>query len=156
MSKKITFAIPTSEVVIPADASNKAQSFRVRGVSLPDLSVVMREHGEAMAMLYARFGDEALDVSDKQTAGAISELLADVPELAATIISRCSYEALDVETTLVLPLPVQIDALMAISRLTFVGEGAVGKFIAVVTEMLRGMASAMASLNLAPNDPPTS
>jgi nitrogenase molybdenum-iron protein alpha/beta subunit len=152
MSKKITFNIPTESVKIPASGKNKEQSFEVRGASLPDVSKVMQEHGEAMAMLYARFSDDSMDVSDKKLAGAIATLLADMPKLCATVISLCADSAVEPEVALRLPLPVQAESLMQISRLTFVGEGAVGKFIAVATEMLKGVAGAMAEIKAPPDN----
>jgi len=75
--------------------------------------------------------------------GSLASVLAQtVPDLAAAVIALASDEPDAVDVVRSLPLPVQLDALIAVGKLTFTDEGAVPKFLAGLGGMLRAGASA--------------
>lgn len=118
--------LPTHDVVV---GSGK---FSVRGVAASDLAWLMQHHDKELEYLIdaaKRLDDQALDDKDAVT-GFLRAIVKNLPELAAAIIACASDDRTEgaVSKAKQLPLPVQLDALLAVGRLTFEAYGGVKKF----------------------------
>lgn len=136
------FAVQTLAVEVPR-VNEAPISFHVRGVSVKDLSVLLQTHGAAMAVLYHKYVANDSQVVDEKVDTAMGELINTMPDLVADLIARVTDGEIPSKIAVNLPLPVQTDALVAISRLTFVGEGALEKFLATGAQMLSGLTVAV-------------
>ena len=110
-------------------------SFLVRGLSLSDISVLVREYYEDLDALVQIF-DTANGVSDWKP--IISSLVSTAPGFAATVIAMASDEGAEVIPVIQrLPGPTQIKALVDIGELTFTEVGGVGKAVELVAGLLK-------------------
>lgn len=96
--------------------------FAVRGLSLADVVAISRSHADTIRNVFANFEGDA--------ESAIADALVLAPELAVAIVERAA-DAPNVDFGR-MPLSVQMDALDAVGRLTFVDEGSLGKTLEIV------------------------
>ena len=112
--------------------------FAVRGINFNDITTVLIEEQEevekAMALYQAGNPD---DPAHQQT--FLSEMLAKVPRLVAKVVTNCAGEPDQWGTFLTMPIPTQIEALVAVVDLTFVEPDALKKFTAHVGHLLGKM-----------------
>jgi hypothetical protein len=126
------------------------ESLAVRGVSLRDLTALVRLHGPALATLFDQIkkGDDIrLDLSLVLKFGRSA--LEAAPELVADLIVLACGDEIDREnheTAAALPFPVQLEAIKHIALLTFGGEDSLGKFVETVVGMAQGASQAMTEL----------
>lgn len=135
--------LPTAEIEVSGG------TFTVRGVSLRDVAVLVRQHGPAMNLLFDEIKagrDITLDASLilRFGKGAIEA----APELVADLIALASGEV-DPESRAIaaaLPFPVQLETVKQIAMLTFETEDALGKLAETVVGMAQGVSGAMLEL----------
>lgn len=122
------YRTPKQSIALP-----DGTEFPVRGLTFHDLGTLLGDHRDeflAAGQIIAKQGAENM--------GSLASVLAQtVPDLAAAVIALASDEPDAVDVVRSLPLPVQLEALLAIGKLTFTDEGAVPKFLAGLGAMLR-------------------
>lgn len=99
-------------------------SFEVRGLSAEDLGVLLRNHLpdlDNLFELYAEGVDERLAVFG--TAQYIIKIVQEAPGLTSNVIALAADRPDLVDKARTLPLPVQVEALKTIIRLTFEEAG---------------------------------
>jgi hypothetical protein len=110
-------------------------SFDVRGLSLTDVAVLIREHFPDLDAIVDLFGD-----FDKITAADIRPvviaIVSQAPGLAANVIALAAGEG-DASDAAKLPGPVQVSALVNIGELTFTDVGGVGKAWETIAALLK-------------------
>ena len=114
--------LPRSEVQLDDE-----QTLTVRGLSVFDLSEIIREHAGVLDGLYKSHiiaGEEM-----PSTATMAQALMMEAPDVVARIIARANDEPESWEIVSTLPGIVQIDALVEIAALTFRSEAEVKKLL---------------------------
>lgn len=139
------------KVVLPKELIDipGSEPFAVRGISMADISVLLNQHKALLESLYRRFTADGAKTSTMDANAIMRDLAATAPALVASIICLAAGDGEDVEALLVaasLPLPVQIEALEKILKLTFQREGGVGKFLETVTRAVAGLNLQVAKL----------
>lgn len=110
-------------------------SFSVRGLSLNDAAVLIREHFPDLDAIFDLFQN-----FDTVTADQLQPLLLSVvsqaPGLVANVVALAAGEgsASDAEK---LPAPIQVKALLAIGELTFNEVGGVKKSVEMIASLLK-------------------
>lgn len=116
--------------------------FSVRGISAVDVSVLLRDHFAHLDKMFELFAQQNRDVF---ATGAGEKLILtvvrDFPEIAAAAISLAADEPGTEENAKSLPLPVQIEAIRHIGRLTFEIVGGPKNFFASLEPLLEGLAA---------------
>lgn len=121
--------VPISESVVL-----KGSSFDVRGLSLVDVSDLVRKHLTDAEKIAALFQSAESNVFTKEDEDAIIiNLVKDAPLLAASIILRASGEEGNehaANAVMMLPFPKQLEAISKIAKVTFEEAGGAKKAIA--------------------------
>jgi hypothetical protein len=117
--------------VVPIDASN---SFRVRGLGLNDIAVLIREHFPDLHTLFDLFGTVG-DIEPEKLQPLIISMVSQAPGFAANVIALAAGEG-DASDAERLPIPVQIQALVDIGQLTFSDVGGIKKAVETVAALL--------------------
>lgn len=122
----------------------KSGAFNVRGMSTRDISKLLREHMEDIELMFGIYENMSAAGSDSAFVDrVIGHLITEMPLLATKIIVIASDEGEFDEEALAnvekLPLPIQMDALLKVMKLTFEEVGGVKKFMQTVMTMLAGM-----------------
>lgn len=111
-------------------------SFTVRGLSLSDLSVLIREYYEDLSALVDLFDGTKMNGQDWSP--IVLPLVSQAPGLSASIIALASDEGTAaLPFALQLSAPTQIKALTDIGDLTFTEVGGVGKAVELVAGLLK-------------------
>lgn len=122
--------------------TDKPQYLKVRGLSTRDVQMVVQIHGSTVVDLFNRVQADP-DMSDLKNAAAVfNTIIEQAPELVADLIVYASDSKTPtkaVEVALRLPLPVQLDALTQIARLTFEAYGGLGKFVETLIATFEGI-----------------
>ena len=127
------YRTPKQSIALP-----DGTAFNVRGLTFHDLGTLLEDHRDEFLA-----AGQIIAKQDAENMGSLASVLAQtVPDLAAAVIALASDEPDAVDVVRSLPLPVQLDALIAVGKLTFTDEGAVPKFLAGLGGMLRAGASA--------------
>jgi hypothetical protein len=126
-----------SSIVIPRHTVEAGVgTFAVRGLTFADLSRLVADHRaeiEEATEIVTASGDDM---------GAIAAAIAGkLPRLASAVIACAADEPDMASTAALLPIPVQLDALVAVGRLTFADEGALPKFLANLQSLTAGLAT---------------
>jgi len=136
--------LPTAKIEVP----NTEASFEVRGLSLADISALMETHGQALNGIYV---EQIGDADGNLDAGHIAQtLMRTAPSAVSAIICIAAGEPEAEETVAQLPVPVQVEALVQIARLTFHSEEALGNLIATVISAASSTTGALNRLNEQP------
>lgn len=103
------------------DVAFKGGGFRVRGLSLDDLSVLVRTHLPDLKAVFAHYsaGNERGESIDD----IVVSFVRDTPGMAAHLIAMAAGEESAVEQARKLPFPLQVDAVVNILQLTFEDVG---------------------------------
>lgn len=141
------FAVPTTSITVGD------HTLTLRGISVRDVSILLRNHGAALALLYARYVQKNDDIVDQQVNSAVQDIAGSMPDLVAEVISLASRNVLTPDEAAELSLPHAVDALTAIGEVTFSGEGAWEKFLASVLAMVESAASAISKATGATKKP---
>lgn len=120
-------------------------TFTVRGIGLDSIAYLMNtgnrdELESAVASLEAIF--EAKGDAGALQAGLMS-LVTQLPALCAKVVALAAGEPDEWEKVLKLPLPVQLEAVNAIGRLTFDGEDSIRSFMAGLLILMSGLTTTM-------------
>lgn len=127
--------LPKSEVQIPGGGS-----FTVRGLSFTDLKKLFVKYSADMNQLFDLISAEkGTQINVEDAGAAAATLLNQAPAMAADIISIAADEPGAYETVLMLPFPVQTEALTIIGKATFGTEGGVKKFLQTASVLLGGL-----------------
>lgn len=129
--------------------------FAVRGLSLNDIAFLVQRHGARIQSLFTEFlkqpSEEALTTAS--VARFVLPLIETAPEIAAEVVACAAskpWEKVDEEDLAVaygLPMPVQVDALEHVVRLTFAAEGGPKKLLETVIRLAQGTSGLLASLS---------
>lgn len=114
----------------------KGGSFSVKGLSLDDVTVLMRHYLDDLDEILAIY---ARDVDPQKTVAATAQyavaLVREAPALVAHVIALAAEEPDRIEQARRLPIPVQVEALKEIGRLTFEEAGGAKKFFESLAEL---------------------
>ena len=115
--------LPSREVPIP---HGKGASITIRGVSADDISQLYFRHKGAIERLYAGFikGEEPPSMET-----VVGTVLAEAPDLAASVIAHANGEPENTEDAKGLPIIVQTRALLDILDLSFDSMAEVKKIL---------------------------
>lgn len=128
------YQIPKRDVPLP-----NGGNFAVRGLSLPDITILVDRHSVALRAMFDHYNGVAQDVSLDDLGGIGVSILESAPKLAAEIIAIAADEPDEIEKVSVLPFPAQVDALEKVAKLTFDTSGGPKKVIETVIRILRGV-----------------
>lgn len=124
--------------------------FAVRGLSFADVTSVFTfykdEARQALAMFEEKTGGDPNKLGEALPA-LLPELLSQLPMLTAFITALAADEPESMLTVGKLPAPVQLEALLAIGRLTFEEPEALKNFLVNLTDLLGGLTKAVNSVN---------
>lgn len=132
--------LPEAKVELP-----DGQSFPVRGLSLNDVVVLVRNHGDQLGKMFSEFSKQS-DLTAESVAGFALPLLQAAPQLAAEIIAAGSGDSDSWPEAMLLPFPVQLDALEKVARLTFESGGGPKKLVETVIRLAQGTTGLLESL----------
>lgn len=109
--------------------------FHVKGLSLTDLAVLIREHMPDMDAVFDLFQNvETMRPEDLQP--LVLSVVSQAPGLAANVIALAAGEG-DATDAAKLSGPVQVKALLEIGDLTFTEVGGVGKALEMLAALLK-------------------
>ena len=134
--------LPTESITIAGEV------IPLNGLSLPDVTTLIRRHGAAMNDIFERVSGEVKKGEENFDVKSILVTLAqETPVVVAEIICLSARELDAVEETLRLPFPVQIEALEKIVRVTFDAEGGVKNFAETVIRIANSLSGSIQALN---------
>lgn len=118
----------------------KGGSFNVKGLNLEDVSLLIRTHLPDMESLFDMYQQSTGDVfSNGAAERLILKLAKDAPALTANIIACASGEPDSVDAARSLSLPLQVQALTHIGRLTFEDAGGPKNFFEALMKLFGGI-----------------
>ena len=143
----LTAFIPATEkVALPGGGE-----FAVRGLSLEDFTVLLRDHYDPMEAIFQRYINEValekvdrdimdgtLGLADMRT--VVLDALREAPGLIGDVIARAADETENPHIARLLPVGVQIEAVQKIVTLTLQAEGGLEKLIETATTAWTTMA----------------
>jgi hypothetical protein len=125
--------------------------FAVRGLSLEHITFIVRAHGVALNSVFDKIVQKAADPEGEFSAGEVGDMvlpfLQEVPQVAAMIIASGAGDPSDTELARRLPVPVQVEALEQVLRLTFDAEGGPKKFLQTVIRLMKGTQGLLSQLS---------
>lgn len=130
--------IPSREIIVGKG------SFVVFGLSLAAVSKLVQSHLADLEILFDMLSQVTAGntegITEDTIKSVISELTTELPHLAANIILLAANETDQkaVDNVLMLPAPIQIDALLAVYSLTFEDIGGIKKLWQMIAPMLKG------------------
>lgn len=125
----------------PATAEIKHRDrtvFSVRGLSLSDLSILMRTHLPDIQLALTLWQQYQADGADGDIAPVLLGLATDAPEIVAHLIALAADSPEASAQAKQLPLPLQLEALAHLFRLTFEEYGGLEKMTATLGMLARG------------------
>lgn len=123
--------LPTEVIKVPGGGE-----FTVRGLSMTDLSAIMRLHGAALETVYLERIVQGSEDPENFNMAALGRAVMEAAPLAvAQAIAQAAGEPDEAKTVARLPFPFQVEAIEAILALTFASEEAGKNFLGTV---LRG------------------
>ncbi len=132
----LDYKAPRATIALPGGSS-----FDVRGFTFNDLSLLVAEHRQE----FMAAGEIIAKNADNM--GSLAAVLCETtPALVASAIALAADEPDAAATVRTLPMPVQLDALLEIGRLTFTDEASVPKFLAGLTALVRAGTTALTSI----------
>ena len=132
-------AIPTETVTTPGGP------LVLRGIGLADIMPIFAQHREKLSEMFAAYTAGAMPVDDP--AALAASLMSEAPDIVArAIVAAADGDEDDISTARRLPLPVQVEAIMAIFRLTMTTEGGVKNFVETVIRAMQGATESLTSL----------
>lgn len=110
-------------------------SFVVRGLSLNDVAVLVREHFPDLEALFDLFGN-ADQITTDSLEPLVMSVISQAPGFAANVIALAAGEG-DASDAEKLPFPIQVQALLDISELTFTEVGGIKKAVGLIAGLLK-------------------
>ena len=127
MGSLADIAIPTEEVEFA-----KGVTLTVRGLSFLDVSTIFKDHAAVLDKLYR---EHVIERREMPPADQLAKaLMTEAPDVVAHIIARANDEPELFEKVSKLPGITQINALLAVARLTFHSEDEVKKLLETVIQ----------------------
>lgn len=142
---------PTAKIPLP-----RGGEFYVRGLSFAQIAPMVREHGPALALLFAKgkemadsFNTEGLDTDGLMAVGMVA--LNQAPALVAAIIAEAMVEDdVPIKDRMTIagrfPAPIQIECLEQIVGLTLETEGGLGNLAETLTRIFEGLTTSLKGL----------
>lgn len=124
--------------------------FTVRGLSLQDLTVLLRTHYATANALFDRYiGESAMaaatakspEIATGDPREVVLEALEVAPGMISDVVARAADEPDKAALVARLPLGVQVEAIEAVVRLTLEAEGGLEKFVETVLRLTGSLAS---------------
>lgn len=116
----------------------------VRGLAFGDVALLIQNNRDELDRLIGMFTSE--EKLDADAGDMVFQFVSQMPALAAKVIAYAADEPGLAGKAARLPLPTQLDAVMAIGRLTFEESGGVKKFAEQVVQLLGAMTEATSLL----------
>lgn len=113
-------------------------AFEVRGLSLSDLSLLMRTHLPDLQIFVGMWGEYQASGPSADMTPLLTSMAAEAPVVVSQLIALGCGEPDMAEAASRLPIPLQIDALANIFRLTFDEYGGLEKTLAALGMLARG------------------
>lgn len=125
--------LPTEPVEVPGGGS-----FAVRGLSLTDMRALVTKYSSELAQLFELFANDGSTDETRigNAAATAAKFINESPAIAAEVIAIASGEHDVYEIVLLLPFPIQVDALTKIGKLTFASEDSAKKFLQTARSMI--------------------
>lgn len=126
--------LPTAEITV-----SDTGSFRVRGLSLADMSSLVNKHGKIIGVLFNKIRDEMVQRSEVTAADVqyyAKMLFDEAPDVVANAIALAADEPDMGEKVKGLRFTVQLIALEQVILLTFANEAELKKLVEIVTQWL--------------------
>lgn len=121
---------------------SKGGSFSVRGLSAEDFSSLLREHMPHIDQMFDLYSKQTQDVFATGAAEKlVMTVVKDFPQITAAVIALAADEPGTEDKARKLPLPVQIQAIHNIGRLTFEEVGGPKAFFASLKALMGGLAA---------------
>ena len=114
--------IPSEDIPFPGDDK---QCLTVRGLNFTDIDLLWSLYQEPIEDVFNRF----LEGQTADIPTIVRSVVKDAPALAASIIATANDEPEQVKKALMLPLIVQVDALVKIATMTVSSAAAVKKIV---------------------------
>lgn len=127
---------PATESVVLGEAS-----FEVRGLSLVDLSILIRSHLPDLDALFSLFDQARVQPTEDITAVALS-IVSQAPGFAANLIALAADMPEAAPQAMQIPAPKQIEIIIAIINLTFAEVGGIKKGMGLIAGLLPEMTEA--------------
>lgn len=119
------FELPTEEIRVGKT------TIIVRGLGFADVALLITRNKESLEKAVTMFGAQAAP------AAVAAVVIAELPDLVAQVIACACDEPGAVKQAQRLPAPVQLEAVLAIGRLTFEETGSVKKFAEQVADIVK-------------------
>ena len=110
----------------------------LRGLSLADVSALIRRHREYLGLQYSRWTS-----GESSAEAVIDDVLSSAPEIALDILRMAADAGPEDESIARLPAGVAIVALDKVAALTFTGDGGLGKVLEVLLRAAEGASSSL-------------
>lgn len=117
--------------------TRKGEGFAVRGLSLDDLTTLIRTNMEDLKVAVATF--QRAEIEGIPAEQVLLLLLKDAPSLAAQVIALGAGEMSAEREAKLLPFPLQMDAITNILRLTFEDVGGPKNFFATLLTLAESL-----------------
>ncbi len=121
--------------------------FTVRGLGLDAVSYLMQSGSREELDLAVSQLEELFRASTEKDsaaiAGGIQKLIVQLPGLAAKVIAFAAEEPNEVAKVRKLPVSVQLEAMLAIGRLTFDGEDSIRNFVSGLMTLMTSVTKTM-------------
>lgn len=109
----------------------------VRGLSLEDISILVRAHLDDLQRLFKLASEAGDDLFSRLNQdGFLVRLVTQAPLLASTTLALAADEPGGAEAAARLPMPLQVKTLGEIMRLTFEDVGGPKAFVALIAKMI--------------------
>lgn len=126
--------------------------FQVRGIALKDVAILFETNRHAVDEIYVTLAArEGQEINEATVVEVVRNIVEVTPSLVAAVIALAADEYTKTEIVGQLPVPVQIEALEAIGRLTFVDLAGAKKFVAGIVSILRNMIPNPQTMTASPN-----
>lgn len=124
---------------------SKDNDFDVRAITFPDLALLVQFKMPELIAIVAKYQDAKADPTDRKNIGELAIMVArDFPSLAVEIISACVVGELVDDTMRLkiaaLPMPIQLDALGKIAKMTVEESGGLGNLFADLRRQMTELA----------------
>jgi hypothetical protein len=124
----------------------RGSEFTVRGLGLDTVAALMQDGNReelelAVKQLEALYKATKADDTAGITSG-VNKLVVQLPGLTAKVIAFAADEPGEADKVRKLPLPVQLDAILAIGRLTFDGEDSIRNFVSGLMTLMTSATTA--------------
>jgi hypothetical protein len=114
----------------------KGGSFNVEGLSIEDVSVLVREHLPDLDALFEIFQNANIKTSD-ELLPVVKSIVSQAPGFAANLIAIASREPDSAAQASRIPAPKQIEIIMTIGDMTFTEVGGIKKSWELIAGLLK-------------------